>query len=315
MRASIKNQIRRLFYKIDILTLMRNKVFLIGNDINNATASYSWENLLKDLTKFASLKVMPNMLNKPFPLVYEEIILKALENKTFHENDLKKFIASKVQLLKPNSIHAAIANMQVQHIFTTNYDCTLEQAFNASDKKINNIGCVKEVHFSLFRKNQIGKTNFWHIHGVATHAQSITLGFEHYGGYLQHMRNYVVAGTKDTYKGIRFSPLELRIKKNKITHASWIDYFFTHDIEIFGLNLDVVEVHLWWLLTYRARMKATNKLNITNRIRYFYPKQYEAASRHKLELLKACGVELVALPMKDGNRIAYYETVLKKIRS
>lgn len=74
-------------------------------------------------------------------------------------------------------------------------------------------------------------------------------------------------------------------------------------------------MHLWWLLTYRARMKAINKLIITNRIRYFYPKQYEAVSIHKLELFKACGVEVVALPMKDGNRIAYYEKVLKKIRS
>jgi len=294
---------------------MKNTVFLIGNDINNATNSYSWQNLLKDLTKFAGLKTIPNMLNKPFPLVYEEIILKALANNNIYENELKKFIASKIQLLKPNSIHGAIANMNVQHIFTTNYDCTLEQAFNGSEKRIQNIGCVKEVRFSLFRKNQIGKTNFWHIHGLSTHAQSITLGFEHYGGYLQHMRIYVVAGTKDTYKGIFFSPLELRIKKNKITHASWIDYFFTHDIEIFGLNLDVVELHLWWLLTYRARMKATNKLVITNCIRYYYPKQYEAASRSKLELLKACGVELIALPMKDGNRIEYYEKVLKKIQA
>lgn len=192
---------------------MKNTVLLIGNDINNATDTYSWENLLKDLTKYAGLKTMPNMLNKPFPLVYEEIILKALANKNIRENDLKKFIASKVQLLKPNSIHEAIADMNVQHIFTTNYDCTLELAFKGSGKKINNIGCVKEVLFSLFRKNQIGKTNFWHIHGLSTHAQSITLGFEHYGGYLQHMRNYVVSGTKDTYKKMRFSPLELRIKK------------------------------------------------------------------------------------------------------
>ncbi|WP_018341538.1 SIR2 family protein [Cytophaga aurantiaca] len=294
---------------------MKNTVFLIGNDINNATASYSWENLLKDLTKFTGLKALPNMLNKPFPLVYEEIILKTLAEGKVQENDLKKFIASKIALLKPNSIHHAIASMGVQHIFTTNYDSTLEEAVNGSVKKIHNIGSVKEVLFSLFRKNQIGKTNFWHIHGCAAQPQSITLGFEHYGGYLQHMRNYVVAGTKDTYKDVRFSPLELRIKKNKITHVSWVDFFFTHDIEIFGLNLDVVEVHLWWLLTYRARMKATNKLTITNRIRYYYPKKYELSSKHKLELLKACGVEVVGLPMNDGNRIGYYEKVLKKIRS
>lgn len=294
---------------------MKNTVFLIGNDINNATASYSWENLLKELTKHAGLKTLPNMLNKPFPLVYEEIILKSLAAGKTQENDLKKFIASKVRLLQPNTIHQAIADTGVRHIFTTNYDQTLENAFDNSVKKMNNTGCVKEISFSLFRKNSIDKTNFWHIHGSAAQPQSITLGFEHYGGYLQHMRNYVVAGTKDTYKDIRFSSLELRIKKNKITHSSWVDFFFTHDIEIFGLNLDVVEVHLWWLLTYRARMKATNKLTITNRIRYFYPQKYEDSSRYKLELLKACGVEPVALTMTNDDRIGYYEKVLKKIRS
>lgn len=294
---------------------MENKVFLIGNDINNATSTYSWENLLIDLTKFAGLKSVPNLMSKPFPLVYEEIILKALANKSILERDLKKYIASKIVLLEPNTIHEAIVNSGVQHILTTNYDNTLENALGTTIKKINNNGCIKEVSFSLFRKNTISNTNFWHIHGIAENAQSITLGFEHYGGYLQHMRNYVTTGTKDTYKDIRFGPLERRIKKNKVTHASWVDYFFTHDIEIFGLNLDVVEIHLWWLLTYRARMKTTNKLVVSNRIRYFYPKQYEEISKHKLELMKACGVELIPIVMTNNNRIRYYEKVLKKIKS
>jgi len=74
---------------------MKNKVLLIGNDINNTTDSYSWENLLKDMTKYAGVKTAPNMLNKSPPLVYDEIILKGLANESAHENDLKKFIASK----------------------------------------------------------------------------------------------------------------------------------------------------------------------------------------------------------------------------
>ena len=35
---------------------------------------------------------------------------------------------------------------------------------------------------------------------------------------------------------------------------SWINLMFTHDIHIVGLTLDVCEIDLWWLLTYRAQL-------------------------------------------------------------
>ena len=101
----------------------------------------------------------------------------------------------------------------------------------------------------------------------------------------------------------------MRLQQNDIQYESWVDFFFTKDIDIFGLNFDFVEMHLWWLLTYRARIKVLQKSEINNRIRYYYPKKYEKQSKHKLELFKANEVETVGIEMKGDNRINYYKKV------
>jgi hypothetical protein len=190
----------------------------------------------------------------------------------------------------------------------------LEEVIAKDPKKLKNTGFIKESLYNIFRKNSVNDINFWHIHGSELTPQSITLGYEHYGGYLQQMRNYVVTGTKGNYIKKRFDPIALRIKENNINYESWIDYFFTHDIEIFGLNFDFVEIHLWWLLTYRARLKVTMQVEINNKIRYFYPKKYETASKHKLELFRVNDIETIPIVMNGNDRIGYYKKVLKKIK-
>lgn len=148
----------------------------------------------------------------------------------------------------------------------------------------------------------------WHIHGSQSRPGSITLGYEHYGGYLQKMRNYVTSFT------VGLSPLSRRIKADAVNYESWMDFFFTHDIYILGLNLDFVEMHLWWLLTYRARILVHGKLPITNKIVYYYPEAYHFGSINKLELFKANGVEVVALKQKEGSRMNYYLDVVEEVR-
>ena len=293
---------------------MENRVLLVGNDINNATSDYSWANLLTDLIDYAKLEEVPSMDNKPFPLFYEEIYLNSAKKYGTQESRLKKYIAAKSRRLIPNIIHKEIVELGVKNIMTTNYDLTLEEVIVSDSKKIKNSGFIKESLYNLFRVNKINDINFWHIHGSELTPQSITLGYEHYGGYLQQMRNYVVTGTKSNYSKKSFLPINIRLKENDIQYESWIDFFFTKDIDIFGLNFDFVEMHLWWLLTYRARIKVTQKCEINNRIRYYYPKKYEQQSKHKLELFKANEVETIAIEMKGDNRINYYRKVIQHIK-
>lgn len=291
------------------------KALLIGNDINNATSDYSWKNLLHDLIEYAQLKEPPLMDGKPFPLFYEEIFLNSAKQYGTKEKRIKTYIAVKSRRLQPNSIHEKIIRLGIPTLMTTNYDLTLETVLKANTNKLHNDAEVKESRYNLFRVNHINNHHIWHIHGSATNPASITLGHEHYSGYLQQMRNYMVVGTKGIYKKRSQIALARRIKNDTVKHESWIDYFFTHDIHIFGLNLDFVEMHLWWLLTYRARTKLLNKLDITNSIYYYYPEHYEEKSRHKLELLRANEVKTISLKMKKDDRIDYYERVLKQIKS
>ena len=239
-----------------------DKVLLIGNDINNATTDYTWSDLLEGLVGAAGLLDPLNMDQKPFPLLYEEIYLRSAKQNQIKEIDLKKFIAKNTRRLVPNSIHQRIVDMKVVNLFTTNYDLTLEKCLTNAISKITNQGVVREVLYNLFRVHQFEDKNIWHIHGSDLSPASITLGYEHYSGYLQQMRNYVASGTKGSYKNIDFEALEKRLTEGQIDYDCWVDFFFTHDVHILGLNMDFVEMHLWWLITYRARMMVENRISI-----------------------------------------------------
>ena len=289
------------------------KVLLIGNDINNATSSYSWEDLLNGLISFARLEKMPNKTNKPFPLLYEEIYLNAAKSHKTEEIELKDFIASNTGKLKPNEIHHRIMAMEVQDILTTNYDLTLEKCVDSSVKGVSNQGYIKETLYSLFRVHHVDNRHVWHIHGSEISPRSITLGYEHYSGYLQQMRNYVATGTKGTYKKQDFLPIAKRMSDGPLDYFSWVEFFFTHDVHIIGLNLDFVEMHLWWLLTFRSRAKVEGRFPVKNSLFYYLPERFVNDYRHKLELLEVNGVKTIAISRQEGEKLNYYKKVLDHI--
>jgi len=141
---------------------------------------------------------------------------------------------------------------------------------------------------------------------------SINLGFEHYGGQLQLMRNYVVSGTFYSSKEVPKASLLRRIHTKQVYYHSWIDLFFMKDIHIFGLSLDFVETDLWWLLTYRARQKFHHKnIPVHNKIYYYIPEEYVASSKYKLDLLMANDVTIISLPGSDKGK--YYESIIQRI--
>ena len=74
-------------------------------------------------------------------------------------------------------------------------------------------------------------------------------------------------------------------------------------------------MHLWWLLTYRARVMVENRFPINNKIFYFYPKKYEKASKHKLEMFNINGVETISERLQGTHRLNYYERIIDKIKN
>ncbi len=285
---------------------MNAQILLLGNGVNAVKNSYYWSDLINDLTRFLDLPPISPNSEKQFPLLYEQIFLTNLKNKKYEETKIKTFIAEKTEKIAPNALHDRIKTMHFSDIITTNYDYVIEKAFGISSKDIANKGVVKESSYSLFRHTEIGKKRIWHAHGEIMSPKSILLGFEHYGGQLQHMRNYIVSGVRDTYKNFRSEPLITHIKKGNVQNNSWLDLFFLNDISIVGLTLDFIETDLWWLITYRARMKLTQQIPIRNSITYYYPNNLGKSNEFKIEMLNAN--EVKTKPLKsDHNEDFYYQ--------
>ena len=289
------------------------KVLLIGNDINNATSDYSWKDLIDSLIKFSEISEKPEKANKPFPLLYEEIYLTAARQNGLKELEIKKFIASNTGYLEPNAIHEHVMSLDLENILTTNYDLTFEKCLSTKSSSHTNQGYIKETLYSLFRMHHLDNKKIWHIHGSELVPRSITLGYEHYSGYLQQMRNYIASGAKGVYSKKDFLPIEQRLQSGPFSHYSWVDYFFTHEVHILGLNLDFVEMHLWWLLTYRARLMVEGRISLKNKIYYYLPEKFIDSSKHKLQLLQVNGVQSISFPMYRNDRMQYYKAILDHI--
>ncbi|KNC88070.1 SIR2 family protein [Trabulsiella odontotermitis] len=272
---------------------MSHYALLVGNGINNLADGNSWFDVLQSLG--AKYKIAIDTNNKPFPLAYEEIYFNIL--KTQHsartESTIKRFIADKIQTITFNDIHRHIMTLNCQNVMTTNYDLALESCVKALPE-IKNDGIIKEQKYSVFRHHQINDKRLWHIHGDITVANSITLGYEHYSGYLQAMRNYTATGSSYTRK--EFNDLKPLIRRLSTPgdEYSWIDNFFRRNVYIFGLTLDFVEIDLWWLLTFRERCRLLKKSDkeISNQIVYYVPASFAAneKSQAKITLLKSVGV-------------------------
>ncbi|MDF1696385.1 MAG: SIR2 family protein [Saprospiraceae bacterium] len=281
---------------------------LIGNGINNLSNTKSWAELVNEMIAITDTDINTTS-KKPFPLMYEEIFMNA---HAFNQNEriLKQKIGEIVNQITANEIHEEILSLDCTHYLTTNYDFVLEQALDdrLSPRQLQNKGVVNEKKFNIFRHTKVKDKNVWHIHGDIQTARSITLGFEHYGGQLQRLRNYVVNGA--IYRGREkyAMPLHKRLEMDDVDHSSWVDLMYTHTIHIVGLGLGYEETDLWWLLTKRARFYLKRPKMQQNRIVYYSPAKYK--DEGKTELMNAIHVETVFIE-KEGKE--FYRDVIQSI--
>ena len=287
---------------------MNNKVILVGNGINRINNSYSWDDLIDNLISHIGAEGQINKNNKPFPLLYEEIVIEAIKNRGIQETEIKKLIAKEISKLEENQIHKKIADSNVDNIITTNYDFTLENSINTRSEKKDK-GVIQQTTYSLFRHTENNNKKVWHIHGDANLPNSIMLGYEQYSGYLQILREYVLG--RKIFKDYNTTSIRRKFFESNFQYDSWLEFFFTHDIHIIGLTLDYVEMHLWWLLTYRARRKQ-KILPIKNKIFFYYEVENNKKLSHRLELLKSCDVVPFGIRL-NNNYEKFYLKALKKI--
>jgi len=298
-----------------------NTSLLLGNGPNRITAGHiSWEQVLKQLAAYTrDREVLKYSAEKPFPLLYEELAIRCIRRGKL-ESDLKKRVANLMKEMVPTGLHQRIVACGFRHIITTNYDYCLEIASGAAAEPTN---LREEKRYSLFRRRRLGNTYVWHIHGEIDRPRTITLGHDHYVGYLGRIKDYVVwdRKTNDPKSDAKHSVFIQRKKEfedEKTLPYSWVDVFLRDDIHILGFTLDYSEIHLWWLLIFkeRLRLKAA-KYSSVPRVgsTTFYnicEEPIPDSVRGKLSLLESIGVQTENVDCDRGYEHAYH-TVLGRI--
>jgi len=335
---------------------INEKALLIGNGINRAINNdvKSWENLLEDIAKSFDVSVDLENEFKPFPLTFEEILFKSPKSQEDFDLTLRRIkekIAEVFANTPSNELHKKVVNSGIKNILTTNYDYAFEKAIipnfqneedyavKSTDETLNSIKRRIMFKEKIVKNYEIAKKlNIWHIHGeiqqrlspsklkTTSRANSILIGYEHYGGYLAKIQNYVKGNKKKQNRSI-FENIE----DNFYVSTSWIDFFFMKELHIFGISYDFSEQHLWWLLNYRAKQIKRNKIRKVNSIYYYYsvfpekdhgdtPKYVKQLSKKKknkakIDLFKSLGVETVPIKIKNDNHKDYFNQVLKRIEN
>lgn len=292
--------------------MKKRKVLLLGNGINRIDNDYAWDDLMDDLLAYVGLQHAISPDGKPFPLLYEEMYLRWQDREDASELDLKNKIRQLLRLIRSNDLHREAMSLPVDEIMTTNYDYNLEATLKGGLRAARYIPPVKGNKYSLLRRRQAGDKVLWHIHGETAAPGTILLGYEQYAGYLQNIRNYMMVGMR--YKDFELPALHQRLKTGSREVRSWVDHFFLNDVYILGLNMDFVEMHLWWILDYRARLIQNERIHIDNKLIFLYPSHETSWIKSRIDLLCACNVGCLAVPVVDGNWKEMYRSAMKYIR-
>ena len=293
-----------------------NVSLLLGNGPNRTShTGVSWLQVLKELALFSKSKsVLQHSEIKPFPLLYEELAVRCVRQGKL-ESDLKKKVASLAKGMAPNGLHGRIANAGFKHILTTNYDYCLESATGVVAISAN---IREEKRYNLFRKRKLNNSNIWHIHGELDRPRTITLGHDHYVGYLNNIKEYLVWERKNISKELanRHSPFmqgNITFDNGKAIPYSWIDIFLRDDIHMFGFGLDYSEIDIWWLLIFKEKHKLKARRYTTlprvggTWFYNIYEEPMPELTLSKLSILESIGVQVVNIQADQGYEHAYHK--------
>ncbi len=296
------------------LSVSKGTSLLVGNGINYFSKNtISWPELLEQLAKEVSQEqILDDIDFKPFTLVFEEINFR---NRQLKEFEIKEKVAELVSKIQGGDIHhRLIDGRQYKHIFTTNYDTSIEDAAESDYTRVG-----RETKYSLFRKNEVSEKYVWHIHGEKNVPNSIMLGHEHYAGQLQTLRTYI---TSDRPKSSAASPRNpvSPFKAGKTdfesdgTHHSWMDIFLRDDVHIVGLGMDYTEIDLWWVLAYKEKLRKVGKHKVGTTTFHARSEKFVESKveeyRGRLAILESFGVDV----KRYQSHSEIYDAVIPPVR-
>lgn len=286
------------------------QILLLGNGINRAFDSDSWDDLLNSIDRrrerydIGGFHV-PEALKAI--LLTEDNVDKALKS--------KKHALANLGAEKPEAqmrLLRRLLALPFDEILTTNYSYELETAALGlrplSENALRNMQdhsdevSRAESRFLLHTFNKIeterGERRIWHIHGEARKPDSMILGAYFYGNLLGKL---VELNRKRGNYFLRTQPGEFpKIK-------AWSDAFIVGDVYILGFGFGFSETDLWWLLNRKKREPSAGRT-------YFYElKPPEETNRAKLDLLRLMGVKIVYNSVVDNDWRGAYEGAVADI--
>jgi len=292
------------------------KTLLIGNGLNRTVTqdNISWKNVLENLSKQSELHIK-NIENKPFPLVFEEMLIK-LEKTGYTKHNLQVFVSNLVERTRNKALDILFYS-STRNVLTTNYSINhltrLDENYYISHKVIENT-------FSLFREyTSIKGKKVWYIHGNTVKPTTLLLGYRQYARYQSQIRDYLLYGLEFKGKKIPQSPLYQKIPNfnfDKNTEIfSWVDIFLRNHIHIVGLNLDFTETILWWLLTEKSYLRNRYPKDIGNVVYYHIDvttQNFNKSDEDKLNMLSDFGVTVERI--KSDSYLNGYLTIAEKFK-
>lgn len=248
---------------------------MLGNGINRCILSkVSWGDLLSTI---ANKYNVPLNKDISFPMQFETLVNQILKYSRNSIDDaytnVKQEIISllKIATLPAQAPHRALAGM-ADSIITTNYDFLIEYSidknFSVDDFSANSK--VSNNKYNLRNAILTSGKEVFHIHGDLRQAKSICLGYEHYAGTVQHLREAIA--TKKDAGGEKVPAIVLALRNQENSTNTWAEKLFTDNVHIIGLGLTQSEIDIWWLITYRATLLYSNRFNcrelLNNKIVY-----------------------------------------------
>ena len=300
----------------------------IGNGLTKTIdRSSNWSKLLEDVANENGSSLIDGI---PMTLQFEHIVNQkmklnpSLGDKAYLE--IKGAIASKLNTirLKPDAVHYKLKELPADHIITTNYDYLIEESYGITDQYKSN----QKYIYNYTQRD--GSRYFYHAHGVINAPKTICLGYEHYAGFVQHIRERINTRSKDSGKNSDMKIVEI-LNGSAKAKLEWPELFYNSNISFIGYGLDDCEMDIWWLLTHRAYLYYSNidgaKKYINNKIIFYdiledIPNSDENRIRaeqykeKKHQLLKSLHVEVVPVSLQDhsGDFEAAYGTIFQKIK-
>jgi hypothetical protein len=263
---------------------------LLGNGINRAALQKDWTQILRELAQqFNAEDLTLHLEKKPLSMFIEELCARSSGLFRDTEHTIKVAFAELLEQISPIEAHERICGL-FKVILTTNYDFTIEEALAGPFHQPASM--APESRYSLFRRHRAAGVDVWHVHGDIGRPGSMLLGFDHYAGMLQKIRNYVTDGVMVKKLGHKVSSAAKSGTPDfHITRRvySWVDHFLRDHIHIVGLGMDFTEIDLWWLLLHkRRRFYQTGKVFF-----YHLALQSDPVDTPVTSLLRSLNVEIV----------------------